>query len=147
MSQMGRYWLKMIGTAEMACPDPYVLKFAAYTKKRKPSVRPGDKLILYAVGGFKTIFAMATVTSPVGPSLAEWWPGQPDLLERFAHCVQIEYEVNLRPPDGVDIGAANLEGHLPGIQFGHTHLSLSEEEFVYAAAKLREKATKLLRAR
>jgi endonuclease/exonuclease/phosphatase family metal-dependent hydrolase len=58
--------------------------------------------------------------------------------------VEIEYEVNLRPPDGVDIGAANLEGHLPAIRFGNTHLSLSEEEFVYAAAKLREKATKLL---
>ncbi|MBI2807846.1 MAG: hypothetical protein HYX68_22925 [Planctomycetes bacterium] len=141
---MSANWLKMIGTAEMPCPDPYVLKVVAYTRTRKPSVRPGDKLILYAVGGFKTIFAVATVTSHVGRSRPEWWPGQPDLLERFPYCVEIEYEVNLRPPDGVDIGAANLEGHLPAIRFGNTHLSLSEEEFVYAAAKLREKATKLL---
>ena len=140
---MSAYWLKMIGTATMPCPDPYVLKFAAYARKKKPSVRPGDRLILYAVGGFKTIFAVATVTGPVKPSRAEWWP-EPGLIGQFPHCVEIEYEVNLRPSDGVDIGAANLEDHMPGIQFGHTHLSLSEEEFAYAAAKLREKATILL---
>jgi hypothetical protein len=139
---MSEYWLKMIGTAEMPCPDPYVLKFAAYTKKPR-RVRPGDGLILYAVGGFKTIFAVATVKSPVKPSCAEWWP-DPDLIKRFPFCVELQYEVNMKPSAGVDIGDANLDDHLPAIQFGHTHLSLSEEEFAYAAAKLREKATKLL---
>jgi hypothetical protein len=103
-------------------------------------VRPGDGLILYAVGGCKTIFAVATVKGPVKPT-----EGVPDWArERWQFSVALEYEVNLRPSDGVDIGAAKLEDHLPAIQFGHSHLSLSEEEFAYAAAKLRAKATKLL---
>jgi hypothetical protein len=132
---MAAYWLKMIGEATMPCPDPYILPFADFTRNPR-RVRPGDHLILYAVGGFKTVFAVAKVTSSVKQSGVQQWPFR----------VNLEYEVNLKPSDGVPISDAELLKHLPAIQFGHSHLSLSEEEFQHAAAKLRATARQRIRS-
>jgi hypothetical protein len=126
---MCAFWLKMIGTAENPCPEPYVKPHVDFTKNPR-GVKPGDRMILYAVGGAKCVFAIGTAKGPAKPSGVERWPFR----------VDVEYDVNLVPSHGVPIEAVNLEHHMPAIRFGHSYLSLTREEFELAAMKLRDKA-------
>jgi hypothetical protein len=123
---MGAFWLKMIGTATQPCPEPYALPYADFTRNPR-RMRPRDRLVLYAVGGRKRVFALATVTSAERPSGVERWPFR----------VDIEYELNVLASDGIRIETVKLEHLMPAIRFGTSHLSLTEDEFDYAAAKLR----------
>ena len=58
---MSRFWLKMIGTHDRPCPLGYSEQYA---DSRQPmhEIQPDDRMILYAVGRGKRLFALARVT-------------------------------------------------------------------------------------
>src|SRR5262245_53997787 len=89
---MSRYWLKLIGTTERPCPQPYTKPYAE-SRRRMRSIRQGDRMVLYAVGCGKRVFALAEVTSDVHPSGTPDWP----------YRVDLNYEVNLPVEAGVPI--------------------------------------------
>jgi hypothetical protein len=89
---MAAFWLKMIGTRERPCPEPYARPQVDFVRRPR-RIRPGDRMVLYAVGRGMRVFALARVTTGVHPSGDDRWP----------HQVDIEYEVNLLAADGVHI--------------------------------------------
>lgn len=132
---MSTYWLKMIGSTENPCPEPYERSYADFS--RRPSrIRAGDHMILYAVGGRKRVFAITEVTSDVYQA-----SGNPDENGRWPYRVDINYVVNMPAYNGVHIdevstGVRDLRRSV-GRQ---SYIELSPEEYERAAAKLQQKA-------
>ena len=52
---MSRSWLKLIGTTERPCPECYE-SCHADSRRRMHRIRPGDRMVLYAVGRGKRVF-------------------------------------------------------------------------------------------
>jgi hypothetical protein len=119
----------MIGTSQRPCPDPYTRDYADFARMPR-QIRPGDYLVLYAVGGFKRVFALAEVTSEVRASGVERWP----------YRVSLKYVVNLPPASGVHLDAITTEERdlLRVIRRGASYFKLRPGEYDLAAAKLRE---------
>src|SRR5262249_54795353 len=124
-------WLKMIGTSEKPCPDSYDRDHVDFGRRKRPArMRPGDLLILYAVGGTQRVFALATVTSePYATGNARW-----------AHRVDISYKVNVPVPSGVHISKVNTPRRdLRQSLQRHSHIELDTKEYDKAASRLRQR--------
>lgn len=130
---MAGFWLKLIGTAELPCPDPYTLEYADFARMPR-QIRIGDNMVLYAVGGMKRVFAEVEVTSEVRQSGVERWP----------YRVSMKYLVNLPPHSGVLLDEITTEKRdlLPVIRRGASYFKLLPEEYALAASKLREANSK-----
>jgi hypothetical protein len=75
---MSRSWLKLIGTTERPCPECYE-SCHADSRRRMHRIRPGDRMVLYAVGRGKRVFALATVSRAAYDSGRADWPYRVDL--------------------------------------------------------------------
>ncbi len=130
---MSKYWLKLIGTSERHCPDIYDdLYVESRGRMRMHQIRPGDRMILYAVGRDKRVFALAEVTSKVYDSGNPEWP----------YKVNIKYEVNLPVDEGVHIDEISTPiRDLRRSLRQRAYIKLLPEEYKQAEIKLRE-ATK-----
>jgi len=128
---MSNLWLKMIGTSDRPCPDSYVREHVDFRGKKPRQIHPGDFMVLYAVGGEKRVFALATVTSEVHESGREGWPFRAD----------IKYLANLSPSSGVLLSEVSTSNRnlLLSIR-RRSHIKLSPKECARAVAKLRSKA-------
>jgi hypothetical protein len=126
---MPNVWLKLIGTTEERCPEPYKLDSADFTRMPR-QMRCGDYMVLYAVGGRKRVFALAEVASEVRASGVKRWP----------YRVTIRYLVNLPPSLGVHIDeiTTGKRDILRVIRRGVSYFKLHPEEYALAASKLRE---------
>lgn len=126
-------FLKLIGSGNNPCPEPYERLFADFSRYPR-SIRIGDHLILYAAGGRKRVFALAEVTSSVYPANYE---GQ------FPHRVDIKYLLNVSPADGVHINEVSTpKRDLLNSVRQQTYISLTPEEYERAVTKLREASSK-----
>jgi hypothetical protein len=58
-------WLKMIFSYRCECPKDYAFTrdYVHFRNRRPRSIRPGDRMVLYACGGSQRVFALAEVTS------------------------------------------------------------------------------------
>ena len=81
---MSAAWLKLIGTTEDPCQEVYDEAYADFAKRPR-QVTVGDRMILYAVGGRKCVFADAQVTSEIYRSGRRRWP----------YRVNLRYSINL----------------------------------------------------
>lgn len=124
-------FLKLIGSAENPCPEPYSQSFVDFSRRPR-QIRRGDHLVLYAAGGRKRVFALAEVTSEV-------YEGGTD--RRWPHRMDISYLVNLPPSVGVPIDEISTdERDLVRSLMRQSYLRLSGEEYRRAALKLRRAA-------
>lgn len=62
-----RTWLKLIGSGQKPITEHpfcgiYKEEYVGFRKAKKPGIRTGDHLFLYAPGGSKRIFALAEAT-------------------------------------------------------------------------------------
>lgn len=130
---MSAYWLKMIGSTENPCPEPYTRGYADFSRRPR-HVHTGDHMILYAVGGRRRVFAIAEVTSEVYNA-----GGNPDENGRWPYRVNIKYLVNMPASEGVHINEVSTPRRDLLRSVGRqSYISLSQEEYERAAAKLRE---------
>ncbi len=126
------FFLKMIGTTDRPLTEPYTLPYADFTFWPR-QLRPGDIMVLYAVGAYQRVFALVKVESRVRPSG----------VEQFPYRVDISYIVNLPPSSGVHLDEITFERNLLGpIQRGSTYFKLKPEEYALAGSKLRAAAQK-----
>jgi hypothetical protein len=90
-------WLKMIGTSDEPWPElkPYDQKHVGFRGRRPSGVRRGDRMVLYAVGGSKRVFALGEVTS-------EWYECKEGKEEGWPYRVDIALKVNVAPSSGVN---------------------------------------------
>jgi hypothetical protein len=124
-------FLKIIGSGNDPCPEPYEKPYADFSPRRRPrQIHEGDHLILYAAGGRKRVFAVARVTSELKVSDFPDWP----------HRLDIEYLVNVSPSDGVPIDAVSVERDLGKLVRRQSYVRLTMEEYNRAAALLEEAA-------
>ena len=130
-------WLKLIGNHDRECPMDYAFThdYVHFRKRRPRSIRPGDRMVLYAVGGSKRVFALAEVTSEVKCSGQADWPFQ----------VDIEYSVRLLVPSGVLITELDVPGgrNLLDAIRRRSYLRLTPQEYARAESKLIEAARKV----
>jgi hypothetical protein len=124
-------FLKVIGSGINPCPEPYEEPYADFSLRRRPrQIHEGDHLILYAAGGRKRVFAIARVTSELKASDYPEWP----------YRLDIEYLVNVSPPDGVPINEVSIERDLGKLVRRQSYIRLTQEEYDRAAALLEEAA-------
>ncbi|MCA1629940.1 MAG: EVE domain-containing protein [Acidobacteria bacterium] len=125
---MGAF-LKVIGSGNKPCPEPYERLWADFSR-RPQSIRTGDHLVLYAAGGRKRVFALAEITSDVYPANYE---------DQFPYRVDINYLVNVSPADGVHMDEVSTAKRdlLKSVR-QQTYISLTPEEYERAATKLYE---------
>jgi hypothetical protein len=129
---MSKSWLKMIGTSDKPCPATWTENHVHFRKDKPSGIRPGDRMVLYAVGRKKQIFALAEVTSDVYEN------GQPEW--RFQ--MDVSYSLNLPIQSGVSIDTIKTGRDLVGpIQWGASYIELQPEEYDQAAALLRAAAS------
>jgi hypothetical protein len=130
---MSKAWLKMIGVSKKPSLSEWKDERVHFRKGDMDSihVKPGDKVVLYACGGAKRIFAVAEVTSKVQRSGRDDWP----------YMVEVKYSVNLRVMCGVPLAAlGEPDGRdlLNSIK-GSSYISLSDKEYARAVACLEAK--------
>ena len=123
------FWLKMIGTSERHWPEnlSYDRGHIEFRGRRPSGVRPGDRMILYAVGS-KRLFAVVDVISEWQESDEEEWPYRIDIKWPAA--------VNVAPSSGVY--ANEVSPDLTERVRRKSHIRLTEQEFQLAATKLGE---------
>lgn len=127
--RQSKTWLKMIGTSQRPCEENYRRNYVGFRGARRPSIRPGDRLVLYAVGS-RRIFALANVISPVEPHDNPGWPLR----------VKIEYIDNICLPVscGVEIDAISTERNLLLSLRRRSHIRLGSREYDRASSLLRQ---------
>lgn len=124
-------FLKLIGTAQNPCPEPYTKKYVDFSRNPR-QVKPRDRLVLYAAGGRKRIFAIAEVMSGV-------YDAGSDYGGRWPHRVDIRYIVNMPASKGVHINEVSTSARDLLRSIGRqSYIRLSSEEYERAVAKLRE---------
>ena len=124
-------FLKMIGSSENPCPEPYARSYADFARRPR-QIHPGDHLVLYACGGRKRVFAVAEVTSEVYNASED---------KRWPYRVDISYLVNLPASVGVHINDVSTpERDLLRSVGRQSYFRLSPEEYERAATKLEEAA-------
>jgi hypothetical protein len=125
---MSDFWLKPIGDTKNPWRTRYDWDHVDFATR--PSVRRGDQMVLYAVGGLKRVFALVEVTSHVRDSGRRRWPYRVDI--RYVD------NVNVLPTDGVPIDQVSSRSNLMGqIQHGSSCIALQPEEYERAATLLR----------
>ena len=128
---MSKYWLKMIGTAESRCPDVWTENHVYFRKAKPTTIHAGDRMILYAVGRRKRVFAVAVVTSEAYENSHTQWRYQ----------MNVDYVINLPVKSGVSIDSIHTERNLVGsIQHGSSYIELLPQEYEQAEALLRAAA-------
>ena len=137
-----RTWLKLIGSVkEPITGYPYYGKYdtglVGFRKNRKPSVRLGDHLFLYAPGGSKRIFALAEVTSD--PEHDTGYDPQEEGSTFWR--VHVRYVISLAVESGIHIDeiTTHRRNLLKSIQ-RQSHIELLPEESELAYSKLQKKA-------
>ena len=130
-------WLKLLGSVEKPLTHPdyqgrWEENYIGFRKTRKPSIRSGDHIFLYAPGGTKSIFALAEAVSN---------PYIPEDEGHESWNVNIRYLINLPVTSGVHIDEINAgqRNLLKSIQ-RQSHIKLSSEEAELAFHKLQKKA-------
>jgi len=124
---MRKHWLKLIGGDGKPCEEFYALKWTVvHFRKCSPRIHSGDRMVLYACGGSKHIFANAEVTSEVGPTEPGEWGH---------YKLAVDYTIKLPVSVGVHIAEVNVERNL--LPQG-SYLELSQTEYDLAVTKLRE---------
>ena len=131
---MSRCWLKLIGTSKKPWdvnrpyPWPYVR-----SRKRMRKMRPGDMMVLYAVGGSKRVFGLVRVTSAVRPSNDKDWPWE----------VGVAPEISMAPNAGVDIEQVSTpEWDIMQSIPRAAYFELTPSQYQRAESKLREAAAR-----
>ena len=134
-------WLKLIGSAKKPLTHPeykgrWDKKYIGFRKTRRPSIRSGDYLFLYAPGGTKSIFALAEATSD--PEINTQYN-----REEEGSCywnVNVQYLINLPVNSGIHIEEITTKQRnlLKSIQ-RQSHIQLSVEESRLAYDKLQRK--------
>ena len=139
---MMQTWLKLIGSVKKPLTHPeykgrWEEKYIGFRKTRKPSIRSGDHLFLYAPGGTKSIFALAEATSD--PEINDQY--NPDEEGSCYWNVNIQYLLNLPVDSGIHIDEITTKQRSlsKSIQ-RQSHIKLSSEESELALNKLQEKA-------
>lgn len=121
-------FLKIIGSGQDPCPEPYKELFVDFSPSRNPKgkINVGDELILYAAGGRRSVFARAKVVSDVyGGDNAEW-----------PYRLDVVYESNVPPAEGVPIGDVSVERDLVVSVRRQSYIRLSDAEFDEASRLL-----------
>lgn len=125
-------FLKLIGSAEHPCPEPYVKNYVDFSRNPR-QVQPGDHLVLYAAGGRKRVFAIAEVMSGV-------YDAGSDYDGRWPYRVDIHYLMSVPVSEGVHINEVSTsERDLLRSVRRQSYLKLSPEEYERAAVRLRQK--------
>jgi hypothetical protein len=127
---MSASWLKLIGTRERPCPEPYDRPNVDFVRRPR-RIQLGDRMVLYAVGLGMRVFALARVTSAVYASGDDRWP----------YRVNVEYEVRLPPADGIHVDEVSThERDLRRSVRQASYIELSSAEYGRAEVGLRAKA-------
>jgi hypothetical protein len=135
-----RTWLKLIGSSIEPITDaPYYgnfnTEYVGFRKTRKPSIRLGDNLFLYAPGGSKRIFALVEATSD--PEHDSTYDPQNE-----ASCfwkVNVRYSINLPVNSGIHIDEiCTKQRNLSKSILRQSHIQLSVEESELALNKLQK---------
>jgi len=136
-------WLKLIGSSDKPLTDPphngtWTKDYVGFRKTRKPGIRKGDQLFLYAPGGSRSIFAMAeAVTDPLHDT--NYNPRE-DGSCRWK--IQVKYLVNLPVASGIKIDEITLPvRNLAYSVRQQSHIKLSPQESKNAYQKLKDRAT------
>ena len=138
-------WLKLIGSFDKPITEPplngrWDKDYVGFRKTRKPGIRKGDHLFLYAPGGSRSIFALAeAITDPEHDT--NYNPSE------HGSCrwnVRVKYLINVSVACGVSI----QEISLPSRNLTHSvrqqsHIKLSLDEYRNARNKLQMKVEKL----
>ena len=128
---MSAFWLKPIGDSKNPWRTTYDRDHVDFATR--PGVRPGDQMVLYAVGGLKRVFALVEVTTDVGDSGQTRWP--------YRVGIRHVDDVNVRPSEGVPIDKISSRNLVGQIQHGSSCIALRPEEYERAAAELRRVVT------
>lgn len=135
-------WLKLVGSSTVPITEhPFygrmVGEYIGFRKTRKPSIRTGDQLFIYAPGGSKRIFALAEAV------------GDPEYDSNYnpqekGSCywkLNIRYLINLPVDSGIHIDEIRTSRRnlLKSIQ-RQSHIKLLPEESELALSKLQKKA-------
>jgi hypothetical protein len=142
------YWVKMVGSSDLPLPnDPFISipslrEMIRFPRDQFPrDMARGDEMLLYAVGGYKKIFASARTTADPERDV----PGaSATVFKRWPHTVQIELGPHINHveygPDLTDI-RPDLGGEIrQGVS--HFPISLSDYE---AGVRLIRKAIEVER--
>jgi hypothetical protein len=133
---MPETWLKLIGSSKSACPEFYDKPYADFSKSKRPRVRAGDQLVLYAAGGSKCLFALANVVSGVYDITTETKDNRD--RETYPYRVDIEYVYWVPVSVGIHIDEITTPlRELPKAVQG-SYLRLKPEEIGLAESKLLE---------
>jgi hypothetical protein len=135
---MSKSWLKMIYSSESPCPETYEPTHVHFRRGRPRSIHRGDRMVLYACGRERQVFALAEVTGEVYENGQEDWPYQ----------VDIKYTINLPVSKGVPIDEVSTpERDLARSLRQSSYIELTEQEYERAAARLEEAAERSRPAR
>jgi len=132
-------WLKLIGCSKHPITeDPFFGKYnesnIGFRKARKPSIRKGDHLLLYAPGGSKRIFALAEAVSDPEKN-AGYAP------QEYGSCqwnVKVRYLINLPVDSGIHIDEISTDRNLSKSIQRQSHIKLFPEEYDTSLKKLQK---------
>jgi hypothetical protein len=129
------YYVKLLGSTDMPMPNhPWGARNDVEDEVRFPArpvpseIAPGDRLICYAVGGYRRIFATARVEKP--PKLSDAHPN-PVVARRWPYAAT----VSLRPSTKLEYVSSGpeLSEVAPGLQQqirqGVSHFEVGKPEF------------------
>jgi hypothetical protein len=127
---MAAFWLKMIGTRERPCREPYDRPHVDFVRRPR-RIRGGDRMVLYAVGRGMRVFALARVVGDVQDSGDGRWP----------YRVAVEYDLNLLPTEGVHIDQVSTPDRDLRLSVRQaSYVELTQAEYDRAEGALRAKA-------
>jgi hypothetical protein len=138
------YYVKLLGSKDMPMPDDWwwggrddLDDEVRFPKPLPKEITPGDELVYYAVGGFKSIFATARVkTVPElrprhpNPLIAKKWP--------FASDAELDPSTKLRYVSSGPFLASVSPALQDKIGHGVSHFEIGRPEFDRAVRLLRQ---------
>jgi len=135
-------WLKLIGCSKRPITGPpfygcYEEDHVGFRKERKPGIRMGDHLFLYAPGGSRRIFALAEAISD--PEHNDKYNPQEEGSCRWK--INVRYLINLDVGDGIYIDEINTDQRdlMVSIQ-RQSHIRLFPEEYQIAFKRLQQES-------
>ena len=133
------HWLKLIGSAKKPITESpfygnYNLDYVGFRKPKRPGVRMGDHLFLYAAGGSKRIFALAEAVGD--PQLDPNYDPRDEGSCRWK--LNVRYLKNLRVDAGVHIDEITTNRPKPLTESikQASHIKLKPDEWQSAYRKL-----------
>ena len=134
-------WLKLIGCSKRPITEHpfygcYEENYIGFRKDRKPGIRMGDHLVLYAPGGSNRVFAIAEAISD--PEHDSTYDPQKEGSCRWR--IYVRYLINFRVDKGVDIDVINSsQRDLKASIKRQSHIRLFPEEYQLAFSRLLQK--------